>query len=323
MNRLKQIAFLLLLCVVCTSCGNRNHDGYEGKHTDSLHAHISISGAFALYPMAVKWANDYHKLYPHVTIDVQAGGSGKGVTDALSRMVDIGMVSRSIKAEEIAKGAFPVAVAKDAVIPTLNSGNPYIAQINRSGMTVKQFRKIWVEGSVKTWNDVLKNNSQKRVKIFTRSDAAGAPETWANFLGSKQEDLLGIGVFGDPGLAEIISSDEYAIGFNNICYVYDLSSGKPFDGIQPVPIDFNGNDTLDEAEKFYDSLWHLNKAIADGRFTSPPARNLYFVFNGKPKNKAVIKFMKWILADGQRCVDSCGFVRLDMNQLLLESEKLK
>ena len=37
---------------------------------------ISISGAWALYPMALKWAEEFHKLQPGVAIDVQAGGAG-------------------------------------------------------------------------------------------------------------------------------------------------------------------------------------------------------------------------------------------------------
>ena len=40
------------------------------------------------------------------------------------------------------------------------------------------------------------------------------------FLGKKQEDLLGIGVFGDPGLNEAVRKDALGIGFNNINYAY-------------------------------------------------------------------------------------------------------
>ncbi|HEX9902240.1 MAG TPA: hypothetical protein VGB72_05205, partial [Acidobacteriota bacterium] len=43
---------------------------------------VSLSGAWALYPMAVKWAEEFRKLHPGVQVDVQAGGAGKGITDA-------------------------------------------------------------------------------------------------------------------------------------------------------------------------------------------------------------------------------------------------
>jgi hypothetical protein len=64
---------------------------------------INVSGAFALYPLMVKWADEYQKLHPKVKITVSAGGAGKGMTDALSGLVDIGRVSRDIAPEEIAK----------------------------------------------------------------------------------------------------------------------------------------------------------------------------------------------------------------------------
>jgi len=51
---------------------------------------------------------------------------------------------------------------------------------------------------------------------YTRSDACGAAENVAKFFGKKQEDLLGVGVFGDPGLAQAVKKDPLGIGINNI-----------------------------------------------------------------------------------------------------------
>src|SRR4026208_2087319 len=86
---------------------------------------ITLSGAYALYPMVVRWGEEFQKLHPGVKIDVQGGGAGKGMNDALSGTVAFGMVSREIAPEEVAKGAFGIAVCKDAVIPTINPNNPY------------------------------------------------------------------------------------------------------------------------------------------------------------------------------------------------------
>ena len=38
---------------------------------------LSLSGAWALYPMALKWVEEFQKINPKVRIDVQAGGAGK------------------------------------------------------------------------------------------------------------------------------------------------------------------------------------------------------------------------------------------------------
>jgi phosphate transport system substrate-binding protein len=215
---MKKISSLSLVIAVFSSiffssC-NQNKEPSGRNSNGEMHGKISFSGAFALYPLAVQWGEEYKKLHPGVTFDIQGGGAGKGMTDALSGTVDIGMVSRAINAEEEKKGAYAIAVAKDAVVPTINANNPWIAEILKRGMTRTQFKGIWVESKVLTWGDVIGTKAPEKIEVYTRSDAAGAPETWAKYLGSKQEDLLGTGVFGDPGVAEVVSKTKLAIGFN-------------------------------------------------------------------------------------------------------------
>ena len=85
-----QLAILAFMAtgVIITSSSFKNNLPKQGG--DDLQGTISISGAFALYPMAVKWADEFKKLHPKVTFNVSAGGAGKGITDALSGLVDIG-----------------------------------------------------------------------------------------------------------------------------------------------------------------------------------------------------------------------------------------
>ena len=64
-------------------------------------------------------------------------------------------------------------------------------------------------------------------------------------------------------------------------------------------------------------------AIKDGRYPSPPARDLFFVCKGKPK-KAVIKhFLNWVLTDGQKYVNEAGYVLLSEESIKTELGKLK
>jgi len=64
-----------------------------------LQGTIRVSGAWALYPMMVKWGEEYRKVHPKVRVDISAGGAGKGVVDALAGLVNVGMVSREITLE--------------------------------------------------------------------------------------------------------------------------------------------------------------------------------------------------------------------------------
>jgi phosphate transport system substrate-binding protein len=283
---------------------------------------ISISGAFALYPMVVKWADEYKKLNPGVRFDISAGGAGKGISDALSGMVEIGMVSREIYPEELKKGAFPVAVTKDAVVATVNEGNPAIKDIMAKGLKKDAGNNIWITGKYTTWAQAFGVKSTSPIHIYTRSDACGAAEMWAKFFGKKQEDLLGVGVFGDPGLAQAVKKDPLGIGFNNIGYAYDASTKKLIKGLKVVPIDLNNNGKIDPDENFYDTMTDIIGAIASGKYPSPPARELYFVMKGNPKNNKVLTdFIRWVLTEGQKYVNEAGYIVLTKERI--ETEKLK
>ncbi len=289
--------------------------------TDELQGTISISGAFALYPLAVKWGEEFKKLYPNVKFDISAGGAGKGIADALGGMVDLGAVSRDIYPEEIKKGAYPVAVTKDAVVPTVNSANPNIKEILAKGLKKDAFSNIYASGIYKNWKQAGFSVSVP-LHVYTRSDASGAGETWAKYFGKKQEDLLGIGVYGDPGLLAAVKKDVTGIGYNNIAYAYDSKTKKQLAGISVLPIDINGNGKIDADENFYGTLDELVKAIGAGKYPSPPARDLYFVSKNKPQRKEVTEFLKWVLTDGQKMVGEAGYISLPQEKLSNELKKL-
>jgi phosphate transport system substrate-binding protein len=284
---------------------------------------ISISGAFALYPMVIKWAEEFKKINPKVRFDISAGGAGKGIADALNKMVDIGMVSREIYPEETKKGAFSISVTKDAVVPVISGLNPSINEILKKGLNRDAGNNLWITGKCKTWSQAFGIKYNKNINVYTRSDAAGAAEMWATFFGKNQEDLLGVGVFGDPGLAQAVKRDPNGIGFNNIGYVYDSKTKKQIAGIRVLPLDLNNNGKIDTDEDFYNTLDDLITAIAAGKYPSPPARELYFVTKGKPKKKEVVAFIKWILADGQKFVNEAGYISLPNEKINAELSKLK
>ena len=282
---------------------------------------IRISGAWALYPMMVKWGEEYQKLHPEIRIDVSAGGAGKGAADALAGLVDIGMVSREIKPEEISQGGFFVPVVKDAVFPVINEHNPALSKLLEKGMKKATFIDLWINGKTLTWGDITRTPSKEKVQVYTRSDSCGAAETWAQYLGRKQqEDLRGIGVYGDPGLAEAVRKDPSGIGYNNLNFAFDFKTGLPMAGLRLVPIDVNENGTVDPKEAL-DTKSKAIIAVASGVYPSPPARDLYLLTKNEFKGPAK-DFVRWILTDGQKYVSDVGYINLRKDQIVKDLKKL-
>jgi phosphate transport system substrate-binding protein len=287
---------------------------------------IKISGAFALYPMMMVWKEAYEKDNPDIQIDVKQCGAGIGLTEALAGTVDIGMVSRDIKPEEVSKGAFYVSVCIDAVVPTINAGNPVMAKLQAQGVTKEQLKKVYLTGEITTWGELVNDTSNKdKINVYTRSDSCGAAETWAKFFGNyTQNDLTEAaynGIVGDADLAGQVAKDKYGIGYNNIGYAYDMSTGKPISGLAVLPMDLNGDHILELNESFYGEKATVCAAIAAGTYPSPPARALNLVtkdkFTGEPK-----KFVEWILGDGQALVPDNGYVQLTPAKLEQERQVL-
>ena len=314
----------LPICLIAIALFLGSCKGSGSKESTQLNGTIKISGAFALYPMATKWAEEFKKKFPDVKFDISAGGAGKGMSDALSNMVDIGMVSREINEEEVKKGAWFVPVTKDAVVPMINEKNPVLKALLEKGITKENFTKIFITEEIKTWGELAGNQEKTAIKKYTRSDACGAADVWAKYMGKKQEDIKGTGVFGDPGLAEAVRNDINGIGFNNICYAYDAKTGKPNPGLVIIPLDIDGDGKISDSERFYDTKDKLIKAIQEKKFPSPPSRDLYFVCKGKPADKAlVMAFLNWILTDGQQFIDAGGYIKLTPEKLKVAIEKLK
>ncbi len=300
------LSWIVLVCfgLAAAGCAPANTTASAKEQT------ISISGAFALYPMMTLWVEQYQTLHPEVRINVTAGGAGKGISDTLAGAIDIGMVSRELAVEETDQGAYPLTVARDAVFGTLNPKNPYYGSLIQQGISQETLVKIFITGEITTWGQVLNDPAiSDEIHIYTRSDSAGAAEMWAKYLGDKkQEDLLGIGVNADPGITEAVIKDPLGIGYNNLNYLYDPTTGKPIAGITPLPLDINNNGQLD-AEEVFETRDSALEAVASGLYPAPPARDLYVITLNAPSG-ATKDFIDWILTDGQASIPSAGYVQL-------------
>lgn len=269
----------------------------------TLEGTITLSGAWAIYPTAVAWAEAFQKTHPDARIDVSAGGAGKGATDAISGLVDIGMVSREPDPAEIKAGIAPFHILHDAVFPAVSGNNPALAMLLKKGVKKEIWKGMYIDGIVTAWNEVTAGiDMSMPIHLYTRSDSCGAAASWAAYFGKKQEDLKGIGVYGDPGLLEAAKRDPAGIGYTNFSYVF-TREGPVVQGVVIVPIDSNENGIADKFEIFSNRADAV-RAIESGSY--PVTRKNYFFVKGKPEG-LVKEFIKFALSDeGTEIVNEVG-----------------
>jgi len=273
---------------------------------------IKVSGAYSLYPMMVVWAQQYQTLHPDIKIDVSSGGAGKGMADALAGSVNLGMVSRDVSTAESDQGSIAVAVVEDAVLATINTGNPVLNKILEKGLTKQQLREIFINYSISTWGQLIgDSNNTDPIKVYSRSDPCGAAEAWVKYLGDyTQDDIPTIEeitkVKGDDSMSKSIASDPLGIGYSNVNYIYSNTTNAPKEGLTVVPLDLNENGTIDPEESFYESRDDVVNSEINNALPSPPSRLVYLVtlnnFTGITKD-----FVRWILTDGQQYTFNNGY----------------
>lgn len=287
-----------LLAVILLSAVGSAASGTEKAPSGT----VTLSGAWAIYPTAVAWAEAFQKKYPGVKIDVSAGGAGKGASDVIAGLVDIGMVSREPDPSEIKMGVVPVYILHDAVFPVVSMKNPALNDLLKKGIKKKMWSDIYVTGRITDWKDITGNKLNKPIHVYTRSDSCGAAASWAAYLGKKQEDLRGVGIYGDPGVLEAVKRDPLGIGYSNFSYVF-TREGDLVEGTKLVPIDSSENGLAD-ADEICETRTEAVKAIRSGKY--PATRKNYFFVKGKPEGQ-IKEFIKFALSEeGTKIIDEIG-----------------
>ncbi len=122
--------------------------GNQGAYTASgKSGKVTVAGSSSVTPVMEKLAEAYKAQNSEVTVEVQQSDSTTGVTSALEGVCDIGMASRDLKEEEIAKGAQGQVIAMDGIAVVVNNENPI------DDLRSEQVKDIYV-GDTTDWSDL-------------------------------------------------------------------------------------------------------------------------------------------------------------------------
>jgi len=167
---------------------------------------ISLSGSSTVAPLAQEIAARFEKQHPGVRVDVQTGGSSRGVTDVSKGLVDIGMASRQLHAQET--GLTPHTIAWDGVTIIVNKANP-IATLDAD-----QVRAIYT-GKVTNWREL--GSFDKPIVVVNKAEGHSTLELFLNFYQLKNNDVHAQIIIGDNQQAiKTVAGNPLAIGYVSI-----------------------------------------------------------------------------------------------------------
>ena len=265
---------------------------------------ISV-GSDTLANLMTLWAEEFKKLYPNVSVQIQAAGSSTAPPALTEGTSNFGPMSRRMKNKEIAgfetKYGYkptPIAVAIDALAVYVHKDNPV------EGMTIPQVdavfsatRKCGYAGDITRWGQLGLTGawSNRPLQLYGRNSVSG---TYGYF--KKQALCKGDfknNVNEQPGSASVVQGVTKSI--NGIGY---SGIGYKTSGVRAVPVSKDGTGFTDATP---------SNAIAG---TYPLARFLYVYVNKTPNDPLPPlerEFVRMIMSrTGQEVVVKDGYIPL-------------
>ena len=177
--------------------------GRQGLEANTL----VITGSSTMAPLVQEIGHQFEDLYPNVRVDVQTGGSTRGVADTRSGLANIGMTSRSLNGEE--QDLYGVEIARDGICMILNQLNPV------QELDPDQIRQIF-RGELTDWSDI---NSVASGPITVVNKAAGRStlELFLLHFGLHAQEIFASVIIGDneQGI-KTVAGNPHAIGYVSI-----------------------------------------------------------------------------------------------------------
>ena len=190
---------------------------------------LRITGSSTMCPMISAIGERFRTVAPDVRIEVQCGGSDRGIKDAREGNAEIGMIARALKTEEKDLVGFPMA--RDGVSLIVHRTNPLAAISN------EQIAGIF-SGEIRDWQPL--NGKRAPIAVILREKEKPVTEMFEKHFNLKGR-IQGKVVPGDnPVTIEAVASDPDAVGY--------VSSGEaerkansgaairivPVDGVMPT-----------------------------------------------------------------------------------------
>ena len=179
---------------------------------------LVLTGSSTIAPVVAEVARLYERTHPGVRIDVQSGGSSRGVGDVRSELADIGMVSRALEGAEQNLHAYPIA--RDGVGIILNAQNP-VATLSEA-----QVAAIY-RGEIGSW--VQLGGRDAKIVVVHKAEGRATLEVFLGYFGIDNRDVKADVIVGENQQAiKTVAGSPEAIGYVSIgAAAVDIEYGVP------------------------------------------------------------------------------------------------
>ena len=230
---------MVLVLAACGSNGGTTSGSNAGTDTGStggensseLSGSILAVGSTALQPLVDQVAQKFmaDSKYANVSVQVQGGGSGTGLTQVSEGQANIG--NSDVFAEE------KLDADKAAELVDHQVAVVAMAAVANKGANVKDLKKQQLvdifTGKVTNWKEV--GGADQKIVVINRPSSSGTRATFEKYaLGQKTEDPQGSIQQDSSGtVKKLIAETPGAIGYLALSYLDDSVTALSYDGVEP------------------------------------------------------------------------------------------
>jgi phosphate transport system substrate-binding protein len=235
------IMTIAMMGVTFTACSSTSSSTDTTSTTSSaassspyagLSGSIAMDGSSALAPLAQAAADSLKNANPNLSITVNAGGSGKGLTDIANKSVDIGNSDVFASEKLTPDKANGLVDHQVCVIGVATVVNP---SVTVSNLTKAQLISIFT-GKVTNWNQVGGND--QTIVIVNRPTTSGTRSLFKKDALNGAEEATGKALQQDDSgvLEQTVAQTKGAIGYLALSYTGGKTDIKllQLDGVAPT-----------------------------------------------------------------------------------------
>ena len=204
---------LLALTALC-GCG----DADSAQSADAGSGRLVVTGSSTVAPLVADLARDFELQREGVRIDVQTGGSSRGISDVRQGLAHVGMVSRALTtAEDDLDGH---QLARDGVALIVHADNP-IADLSREDVI-----RVYT-GQARDWGSFGLDPAP--ITVVHKADGRSTQEVFLHHFELDPADVSASVVIGDneQGVKTVAGNPD-AIGYVSVGTArYNAGEGVP------------------------------------------------------------------------------------------------
>lgn len=192
--------------------------------SETVSGTVTTNGSTSMEKVIGSLGEAFEALYDGVTVEYSATGSGSGIQAVIDGTCEIGLSSRALTDDEVAKGLTGTVIAYDAIAVIVDTSNTVTA------LTLDEIASIF-KGEITNWSEL--GGEDAEIVVIGREAGSGTRGGFEEIVGIEDECDYDQELTSTGDVITSVSTTPGAIGYASLASVGDSVTTVTVDGVSP------------------------------------------------------------------------------------------